>query len=210
MFREDKELHKRGILVSVSRLRWNSIKKKIITDVINEIDIREGVSFAEESCGTNAIAISMKLKKAVYTIPQHHYCDFLRTSYIYSMPLWANEKILSYLVIITTKKSIKKEMIAITELLGYQIIKEFRKYKIQKTTVSENNYIRLSNNQLSVLKLLTKGFTDKAIGIEIGLSFDTVKYHKKNIFKKLNAKCTTEAVIKALKLNLISIDEIDI
>lgn len=126
------------------------------------------------------------------------------------MPLWANEKILSYLVIITTKKSIKKEMIAITELLGYQIIKEFRKYKIQKTTVSENNYIRLSNNQLSVLKLLTKGFTDKAIGIEIGLSFDTVKYHKKNIFKKLNAKCTTEAVIKALKLNLISIDEIDI
>lgn len=168
------------------------------------------MSFAEESIGTNAIVISMKLKKAVYTLPQHHYCDFLRTSHIYCLPLWANEKVLSYLVITTIEKTIKKEMIAITELLGYQITNESKKFEIQKTRVSESNYIRLSNSQLSVLKLLAKGLTDKATGVEIGLSFDTIKYHKKNIFKKLNAKSTLEAVIKALKLNLISIDEIDI
>lgn len=173
-------------------------------------NFNEGISFAEESVGTNAIAISMKLKKAVYTLPQHHYCDFLRASHIYCSPLRADGKILSYLVITTTEKSIMKEMIAITELLKYQIINEFKKYESQTTSVSINSYIRLSDSQLSVLKLLAKGLTDKAAGFEIGLSFDTIKYHKKNIFKKLNAKCTLEAVMKALKLNLISIDEIDI
>lgn len=177
---------------------------------MNVIDISEGSSFVEESIGTNAIAISMKLKKAVYTLPQHHYCDFLRTSHIYCTPLWTNEKILGYLAITTTDKSVKKEMFAITELLRYQIINEFKKFEFLKPLVSENIFIRLSDSQLRVLKFLAKGLTDKAVVLESGLSFDTIKYHKKNIFKKLNAKCTLEAVIKAFKLNLISIDEIDI
>jgi DNA-binding CsgD family transcriptional regulator len=177
---------------------------------LNGFDINEGISVAEESIGTNAIAISMKLKKAVYTLPQHHYCDFLRALHIYCSPLWANGKMLSYLAIITFEKSIKKEMLAITDLLRYQIINEFKNYEFLASSMPEKSYIRLSDSQLSVLKLLAKGLTDKAAGIESGLSFDTIKYHKKNIFKKLDAKCTLEAVMKALKLNLFSLDEIDI
>ncbi|AAM23679.1 MAG: hypothetical protein PWQ34_1675 [Caldanaerobacter sp.] len=34
-----------------------------------------GVSFREESCGTNAISMAMRLKRVVYVRPKEHYCD---------------------------------------------------------------------------------------------------------------------------------------
>ena len=53
------------------------------------------------------------------------------------------------------------------------------------------------------------GVPDKSIALEEGITINTVKYHKKSIYKKLEVECSAQAVIKCLKLNLISIDEID-
>lgn len=72
----------------------------------------------------------------------------------------------------------------------------------------EISSIKLNHRQVNILKLISKGMTDKAISVETGLSFATIQYHKKNIYRKLGVNSCTEAVIKALKLNLISLDQI--
>ncbi len=76
--------------------------------------------------------------------------------------------------------------------------------------VEDRKKIKLTKNQILILKLLAKGMTEKAIAYEINKSINTVKYHKKEIFKKLNSSSSREAVIKALKYKLISMKEIDI
>ena len=46
---------------------------------------------------------------------------------------------------------------------------------------------KLTAKQKAVLQLMSKGFTGQAIAYEPGLTIDTVKYHKRQIFKKLGA-----------------------
>lgn len=61
----------------------------------------------------------------------------------------------------------------------------------------------LTDRQLVILGLLAKGLKEKAVANEIGLSINTVKYHKKKIFEKLEVECTNEALVKAFRMNLI-------
>ncbi|WP_139956754.1 7TM diverse intracellular signaling domain-containing protein [Flavicella sediminum] len=57
--------------------------------------------------------------------------------------------------------------------------------------VSENN---LSEREADVLLLIFKGYTNKRIGDELFISLNTVKYHIRNIYQKLNIKSKNEAI----------------
>ncbi len=170
------------------------------------IELKKGISLMEKSIGTSAVDISINLKKAVYTIPEHHYCDFLRTLYFYSTPIIYNGN-LSGCLVIADIHTIKSELLMITELLSYRILSECRK-KVSKKIIHQDLHIQLGEKQLLILKMLSSGMTEKAIAIETGLNYETIKYHKRKIFDKLNADCTINAIIKALKLNLISLDQL--
>jgi DNA-binding NarL/FixJ family response regulator len=61
----------------------------------------------------------------------------------------------------------------------------------------------LTDRQLLILGLLAKGLKEKAVADEIGLSINTVKYHKKKIFEKLEVECTNEALVKAFRMKLL-------
>jgi len=61
----------------------------------------------------------------------------------------------------------------------------------------------LTDRELQILTLTGKGFTNKAIGIQLGISDRTVQNHLANIFQKLNAESRTEAVMRAVSLGLI-------
>jgi len=54
----------------------------------------------------------------------------------------------------------------------------------------------LSNRENEVMTLLAKGFLDKEIADQLGLSFSTVHFHVRNICVKLHAGNRTEAVVK--------------
>ena len=54
----------------------------------------------------------------------------------------------------------------------------------------------LTIRENAVMALLTKGFLDKEIADQLGLSFSTVHFHLRNIYHKLPAGNRTEAVIK--------------
>lgn len=62
----------------------------------------------------------------------------------------------------------------------------------------------LTDRELDVLRLAAKGFTNKAIGIQLGISDRTVQGHLAHIFAKMQATSRTEAVMRAVSLGWIS------
>jgi DNA-binding NarL/FixJ family response regulator len=62
----------------------------------------------------------------------------------------------------------------------------------------------LTDRELDVLRLAAKGFTNKAIGVQLTISDRTVQGHLAHIFAKLQAGSRTEAVMRAVSLGMIS------
>jgi DNA-binding NarL/FixJ family response regulator len=62
----------------------------------------------------------------------------------------------------------------------------------------------LTDRELDVLRLAAKGFTNKAIGMQLNISDRTVQGHLAHIFAKLQATSRTEAVMRAVSLGWIS------
>ncbi len=62
----------------------------------------------------------------------------------------------------------------------------------------------LTDRELDVLRLAAKGFTNKAIGIQLNISDRTVQGHLAHIFAKMQANSRTEAVMRAVQLGWIS------
>jgi DNA-binding NarL/FixJ family response regulator len=65
---------------------------------------------------------------------------------------------------------------------------------------------QLTERELEVLSLAAKGYTNKAIGVQLGISDRTVQGHLAHIFDKLQASSRTEAVMRAVSLGWISQD----
>jgi len=66
---------------------------------------------------------------------------------------------------------------------------------------------RLTERELEVLRLAARGLTNRAIGFQLGISERTVHSHLMNIFAKLGVSTRTEAVLKAIRLGWISLED---
>ena len=62
---------------------------------------------------------------------------------------------------------------------------------------------KLTNREITILKLITQGYDNLEISKTIFISIHTVKAHISKIIKKLNAKNRTNAVYIAIKNNLL-------
>ena len=51
-----------------------------------------------------------------------------------------------------------------------------------------------------MLTLVAKGYTNKAIGVQLGISDRTVQGHLAHIFERLHVASRTEAVMRAVSL----------
>jgi len=63
-----------------------------------------------------------------------------------------------------------------------------------------------TDRELEVLVLVAKGYTNKAIGLQLGISDRTVQGHLAHIFTKLQANSRTEAVMRAVSSGWLSAD----
>ena len=61
----------------------------------------------------------------------------------------------------------------------------------------------LSERELAVLRLLATDLTQREIGDELYVSFNTVKTHVKSIFRKLGVATRPDAVSRARELRLL-------
>jgi DNA-binding NarL/FixJ family response regulator len=65
---------------------------------------------------------------------------------------------------------------------------------------------KLTNRELEVLSLAAQGYTNKAIGVQLGISDRTVQGHLAKTFNKLHAASRTEAAMRAVSLGWLSSD----
>lgn len=66
---------------------------------------------------------------------------------------------------------------------------------------------RPTPREMQVLKLLTRGFTNKAIAAQMKISERTVQGHIASLFDKLNVSSRTEAVVRAAQLGWVSLEQ---
>ena len=65
---------------------------------------------------------------------------------------------------------------------------------------------KLTERELEVLTLVGKGDTNRAIGVQLGISDRTVQGHLAHVFAKLQASSRTEAVMRAVSLGWLPPD----
>lgn len=65
----------------------------------------------------------------------------------------------------------------------------------------------LTPREIEILKMLSKGHTNKQIGQELGISENTVKNHVNSIIEKLEVSDRTQAATTAIQRGLISLEE---
>jgi DNA-binding NarL/FixJ family response regulator len=64
---------------------------------------------------------------------------------------------------------------------------------------SESNLSALTRREAEVLQLLVRGRTNRAIAKDLLISEGTVKYHVKNVLRKLHATSRADAVARFLR-----------
>ena len=64
-------------------------------------------------------------------------------------------------------------------------------------------HTKLSEREIEVLRCLSTGMTTKESAQSLYLSFDTVKTHKRNIFRKLDARNNFQLAVKAIQAGFI-------
>ncbi|NLF82987.1 MAG: response regulator transcription factor [Candidatus Gastranaerophilales bacterium] len=69
--------------------------------------------------------------------------------------------------------------------------------------LKSDNMIDLTEREIDVLSLISKGYSNQSISNELCISLNTVKTHIKNIFQKLEVEDRTQAAMKAMKEDLI-------
>ena len=67
----------------------------------------------------------------------------------------------------------------------------------------QQEYHELSITEHRVLEFLVKGMSYKMIAAECGISYSTVNFHLKNIYRKLHVNSATEAVMHAVNRHLV-------
>ncbi|MEW5821711.1 MAG: DNA-binding response regulator [Cyanobacteriota bacterium] len=76
---------------------------------------------------------------------------------------------------------------------------------ISNITLNKQNYnSKLTKRESEILKYIVKGYTNKQIAERAYITTLTAANHIKRIFKKLNVNSRTQAVLVALKNNLIT------
>lgn len=87
-----------------------------------------------------------------------------------------------------------------TSNIARKVVDYFQK---SKPIHKDSEHITLTKREKEVLSGLVEGNSYKAIADELNVSLDTVRFHFRNIYKKMHVHSQSEAVVKALKEGLI-------
>lgn len=157
----------------------------------------EGLDFSEKSCGTNAISLSMETNGQVELKKEGHFNEKFKQWSCYAFPLYIEKDIIGYLNIASIKTKLKCEFKIIFELVANQILNELKKENTKEKSL-------LTRTQIDIIKKVSEGYTEKRIAYELHLSQDTIKYHKRRIYNKLNVQSSSQAVMECCRLGILS------
>lgn len=86
-----------------------------------------------------------------------------------------------------------------TGMIAAKVLQMFRQQQPEDS--GRDNH--LSDREKEILQLLVAGSSYKMIADQCSISYDTVRFHMKNIYAKLHVSSMTEAVAKAIKNRLV-------
>lgn len=99
-------------------------------------------------------------------------------------------------------KAVKKdEKFYCGHVMGALLHKVIRKDEAEEETFSSSI---LSEREIEIIQLIADGFTTKDIAQRLYLSFHTVGTHRRNIFRKLNVRNSSELIIHSLRKGIIT------
>lgn len=97
-------------------------------------------------------------------------------------------------------RSANLEVAPMSPVIAGKIMRLFREHFPSGQLKESYN---LSKREKEILRCLVEGMSYKMIAAACGISFETVKTYIKRIYEKLRVASMTEAVVKALRENLI-------
>jgi DNA-binding NarL/FixJ family response regulator len=72
-----------------------------------------------------------------------------------------------------------------------------------KAVSQKPKFSTLTEREKQILKLFINGFSYKEVGNQLDVRLDTVRSHIRNIYRKLNVRSKTEAVLKVIDSNIV-------
>lgn len=88
-------------------------------------------------------------------------------------------------------------------ILIVSLIKNFQLYHTTRKQHPNPYFSLLTDREKQILKLFINGLSYKEVGHQLDVRLDTVRSHIRNIYKKLNVRSKTEAVMKVMESNII-------
>lgn len=167
--------------------------------------IEAGFCFAEAHAGTNAAALSIKTREAAWTAPRQNYCSLLTGCALYSVPAFDGHRPIT-LALITTQKQLSGWPVALLRQLVCSMDLALQQAS-PPSRQADRPAVRLTVRQRAILQYITRGMTDRQISLELCISQETVRYHKKNLYHLLNAENAVQMAVTALRLGLLSLEE---
>ena len=95
-------------------------------------------------------------------------------------------------------EEVRKGGSPLSPAVARKVLSSFR----EKPNSARENY-DLTEREVEVLQLLTKGYSVKLIAADLNIAYDTCRSHLRNIYRKLHVNCGKEAIAKVLAEKII-------
>ncbi len=89
-----------------------------------------------------------------------------------------------------------------------KMIPDVLRHIAKATPLAQQPNVSLTSREMQILRGIAKGYTTKRLAASLGLAPPSIEGHLHNIFRKLGAGNRGEAVSSALKLGLISLEDL--
>ena len=97
------------------------------------------------------------------------------------------------------------EQVFLKPLVAKRVLQQFNELTSIEDTAVSQVFAPLTGREITILDSIARGNSNKAIGVELIISNQTVKNHITNILRKLNANDRTQAVITGIRNGWITI-----
>jgi transcriptional regulator of acetoin/glycerol metabolism len=171
--------------------------------------VKPGTVFTEESCGTNALALARERNCLVAIRGEQHYCRFFKNWWCVAAPVKEHTgKILGFLDIsMHAEKELglaTAHLQALVNSIERELYLRELQQKLQHSSVGLAPTLalppeverELTQREREVLQLILEWLDEKEIARRLYISIDTVKTHRRNIYRKLDVSNFRELLTK--------------
>jgi DNA-binding NarL/FixJ family response regulator len=74
---------------------------------------------------------------------------------------------------------------------------------------AEEMFMPLSDREMEILQLITRGMSNRRVAVELGISYQTVKNHMTSILRKLAVNDRTQAALYALRKGWVRLSDVE-